>query len=211
MQIIYPPRPKSRILPTNLSAYDNDAWVVQRKFNGTRIVLHILGKAVYILNRHGEKPRQFELTTKYKEELLSLDLIPSQEYWLDGELLDAKTTSPAYKGKIVLFDVLQAGKYLFGKPDLLGRLEILTKICRNPTKHEPHSKIALSVTENVWMAETFSTNFVNEYERFLAMPEIEGLVLKKKASSLNNFGQKEYEVDWQIRCRKPHAGGNYSF
>jgi hypothetical protein len=28
---------------------------------------------------------------------------------------------------------------------------------------------------------------------------------------LDNFGQKEYDVPWMVRCRKPHPGGTYNF
>ena len=47
------------------------------------------------------------------------------EYWLDGEVL-IKTKAKDTKGKIVLFDILQAGKYLFMKfHDQMGRLAML--------------------------------------------------------------------------------------
>ena len=46
---------------------------------------------------------------------------------------------------------------------------------------------------------------------FIAHDEIEGLVLRKKNSSITNAGSKEYDVSWIIRCRKPHSGGTYSY
>ena len=212
MKILYPPRPKGRITPNQLGVYeDSGKWVVQRKFNGTRILVHILGNEVYILNRHGEAPKQFTLTANLKKEFLSLDLDKNLEYWLDGELLDAKTRNVCYKGKIVLFDVLQTGKYLFSGPTLLARQKILEKICRSPEKLEPNAGLALQVTENIWMAQTFLDNFKLRFEEFLSHDEIEGLVLKKIDSKIDNFGHKQYEVGWQIRCRKPHAGGLYTF
>lgn len=214
MKILYPPRPKGKITPNQLPEYEKSGgWVVQRKFNGTRVVIHVQDGDVYILNRHGEPPRQFTLTNKYKKEFMSLN-IDNKECWLDGELLDAKTKNKDYKGKIVLFDVLQAGRYLFGSPNLLGRQFILHEICGHspvrPAELEPGG-IALQITPNIWLAETFDSNFAARFKDFIDRDEIEGLVLKRIDSTLDNFGKSRYDVGWQIRCRKQHAGGSYDF
>lgn len=209
MEIVYPPRPEGRILPDRLPFYEESGkWVVQRKFNGTRIVVYVHGQTVRLLHK-GQPTKQFRLTEGLKSEILSLNIDPSLVYWLDGELLDAKTKTSAYKGKIVLYDVLQAGRYFFGAPNLLGRLAVLDDICRHPTIKEPNLGIALRVTDNVWMAETFNSDFTNRFKDFLKHDEIEGLVLKQKDSTIKDYGKKEYNVPWQIRCRKPNA--NYNF
>jgi ATP-dependent DNA ligase len=208
MDFIYPPRPKGRLDPKLLSKYEDGRWVVQRKFNGTRTLIHIVGKTVVFWNRHAEQHKQFDFGPKFVAEILSLNL-PENEYWLDGELLATKTKTPEYKGRVVLYDVLQAGKYLFGSPDQMARVAMLRDICRNPQTLEPNHGLALKVTENVWMAQTFEKDFVAEYERFLHCPEIEGVVLRRRDSTLDSFGRKEYEVNWQIRCRKPAT--NYAF
>lgn len=202
MQIIYPPRPKGKIPPHRLASYqETNKWVVQRKFNGTHIVLYVEGDSCCLLNRQG-KPADFKLTKAFRDEIFSLGLDRSLKYWFDGELLDKKTKTAEYKEKIILFDILQAGRYLFGSPNLLERQEILKEICHFPKEKEPNRGIALRVTNGIWLAETFSENFVDRYKDFIDMPEIEGLVLKRKDSTLDNFGQQEYEVDWLIRCRK---------
>ena len=121
---------------------------------------------------------------------------------MDGELLDAKTVTPAYKHRIVLFDILFSGKYLFGV-DQLSRLDLLRKICGNPCTLEPNLGLALQVTENLWMLETWEEGFVQHYERLLAQPEIEGLVLRQKISRLDTVGTRQYDAAWILRCRKP--------
>ena len=204
MEVIYPPRPESRILPARLPEFEKTGrWVVQRKFNGTRIQVYVHNGTVRLLHK-GERPKQFILTTGLKSEILSLNLDPALVYWLDGELMDAKTKTSAYKGKIVLYDVLQAGRYFFGAPNLMGRLAVLDEICKHPTEKEPNLGIALRVTPNVWMAETFTTDFSKRFKDFILHNEIEGLVLKQKDSVIKNYGKKEYDVPWQIRCRKPN-------
>jgi hypothetical protein len=219
---MFPPRPKHRIRPADLARYERQGiYVAQRKFNGTRTLIHISDGKVAAW-RPGKTPHlqwsitgptgatgQTGVTGPIANQFLSLNLIPNAEYWFDGELLHNKTTDPNYKDRVVLFDVLQAGEYLFGKPDLLGRYDLLTQICRAPTTLEPFHGIALQATENIWLAETFGENFEDRYQDHIDTDEIEGLVLKKKKSCLDNFGNKKYEVSWQLRCRKEHK--NYSF
>ena len=101
------------------------------------------------------------------------------------------------------------GKYLFGSPTQMVRLELLRKICRSPKNLEPANGIALVVTDHIWMAETWDKDFVKHFNLFLATDEIEGVVLREKNSVINHVGTKEYEIDWIIRCRKPHK--NYNF
>jgi hypothetical protein len=213
MKILYPPRPKGRIPHTTLPRYEQTGqWVWQRKFNGTCVVVNISPTGeVGILNRHGEKPKLFSLSSQHVADFQSLNIESGQEYWLAGELLDHKTKDKRYKGKIVLFDVLQAGRYLMRSPNQEGRLQILSRICRNPRYLEPAHGIALEVTDLIWMAETWDTDADARFRDFLGTDEIEGLVLRKKKSVLDNFGRREYEVSWMLRCRKPHSGGNYAF
>lgn len=213
MSVIYPPHPSSKIPPHRLPFYESSGgWFAQRKFNGTRILVHISAdRRVDMLNRHGEAPKMFSLSEGHVRQILSLDLEEGKEYWLDGELLDHKTSSPDYKGKIVLFDVLQAGEYLLRSPDQRGRLEILSRICRHPSEREPGRGIALKVSDDIWMAESWDSGFSERFGDFLDMDEIEGLVLRKGASVLGNFGLAKYEVPWILRCRKPNASGSYNF
>lgn len=209
VKFIYPPRPKGRILPNQLSVYEQQRgrWLVQRKFNGTRTLIHISkDKDVVFINRHCQIHKKWSPPSFLIDELLSLDL-EDKEYWFDSELLHEKTT--AYKNKIVLFDVLHIDKYLFGGPTLLDRYKILYNICGCPTKLEPSKNLALQVTKNIWLAENFFDNFYNHYNEFIHYDEIEGLVLKKISSTLDHAGSKEYEIGWQIRCREPHK--NYGF
>ena len=182
--------------------------MVQRKFNGQRSPVHISSEGkVSLWGRLGGPHLLYEAPAYLLEEIQSLNLEPGKEYWLDGELLDGKTKNPLYKHKIILYDVLQAGRYLMGVT-LAARLELLKTICRFPQKREPNIGIALQVTPNIWMAETFTDNFTERFTEFLAYDEIEGVVLKKLNSALDNFGNTEYEIEWLIRCRKPHK--NYT-
>ena len=210
MRVLYPPRPVCKILSGELATYEaSGKWVAQRKFDGTRNLIHILASGeVELFTRHGEHHKQFELSSSLRNQILSLHIQGGLEYWLDGELLDAKTITLTYKGRIVLYDVLFARKYLYGM-DQMKRLELLRDMCYDPKEREPNLGIALRVSDDLWMAETFTAGFSQEYERFIDQPEIEGLVLRRKNATLDNVGTRPYDVSWVLRCRKPHK--NYAF
>jgi ATP-dependent DNA ligase len=211
MEFIFPPRPKGKISPNQLTRYEvSGLWVAQRKFNGTRVVLLVSNGKVSIFNRHGESPKQFALTPKIINQIIALNLESSKTYCLDAELLHSKTTDVRYKQRIVLFDLLMVDRHLFCGPTLETRLSMLADICRNPKDLETGHGIALAVSENIWLAQTFYENFKERFEEFLGLDEIEGIVLKRKGSRLDDLGRREHEVIWQIRCRKPH-NKNYEF
>ena len=206
MKVIYPPRPKSKIHPSDLPYYESiGQWVVQRKFNGTRNVIHINPTGqLSVFSRYGKEhsPNKFVMQRSFREEILSaLTLEKGKEYWLDSELMNKQANS----GKeIILYDVLQAGRYFFGNPNQMERLEILKSICGNPQQLEP-SGIALQISPRLWMAQTWGNHFVARFNEALSNPRLEGLVLRRKDSSLDNFGDKEYETPNVIRCRKPFS------
>lgn len=212
MKILFPPHPSTKISFHKLQDYEKtNNWVAQRKFNGTNILINITpDKKISILTRHGTMPKNFTLSKSHAEQILSLNL-EEKEYWLNGELLDSKTKSKEYKEKIIFFDVLQAGQYFIRKPNQLERLGILSNICRDPKELEPTNRIALQITSDVWMAESWVKDFRKHYEELIFLDEIEGLILRKKDSFLTDFGSKKYDVSWMLKCRKPSVGGNYNF
>ena len=202
VRIIFPPRPKSKMLPSELSFYEKtDRWLAQRKFRGSRAVLHISkDRKVMIGNRHGNKFANFSLDKSYRSEILDgLCLKDKTEYWLDGELMNKDKNSTF---ELILFDVLQVGRYFIGDPDQATRLQILDEICGHPHSLS-RSGIALEVTPRIWMAEVFTKGFMARFQESVPIAQLEGLVLRKRSSSIDSFGHHEYETMNMIRCRKP--------
>lgn len=203
MNIIFPPRPKGKMMPSDLHYYEDGNWVAQRKFRGSRIVVHISAdKKVTIGTRHGTSFSKFDLSAKDKKELVDcLNLEKDKDYWLDGELMN-KDVNPT--NEIIFFDVLHAGNYLFHKPSQAERLELLNSICNKPQK-KCRNNIALEITSKYWLAETFFSKFKDRFDESLNQNQLEGLVLRKKNVGLDSFGNKEYETNNLIRCRKPFS------
>lgn len=201
MKYVYPPRPKGLISPSQLPVLERrQKYIVQRKFRGDRCLIHrATNGAITLFNRHGRKqkyrPPQFLI-----QELRSLAFDPKVEYWIDSELMD-----PRISNVIVMYDVLFAEKYLIGVSQM-DRLAILSDLCHRPQQMaEP--PIALQVTPHLWLAEWWREGFVKRFKELIHMEVIEGLVLRETDSMLDDWGKDEYEVSWQLRCRKP--GPNY--
>lgn len=202
MKIIYPPRPKGKVPPNQLDIIEErNTHVIQRKFRGSRNIIHrATDGRISFYSRHGRSHLKYKLPKFLALEIESLNFENGKEYWLDSELMH-----PHIENVVILYDVLQAGKYLYGV-NQIERLELLSNICRNP-KELSEPKIALCVTKHVWMAENWESDFSQHFNEFIHLDHIEGLVLRQKDSCLDDFGSKEYEIDWQIRCRK--KGPNY--
>lgn len=208
--MIFPPRPKGAIPPTELAYYESlGVYCAQPKYNGSRSIIHITASGVVsIYSRHGRAHLNYQMPASIAEEILALPgLKKGVEVMLDGELL-SKTTAKDTKNKIVFFDILQYERYFFLSPDQKSRLEILSTICGNPSTLDPMRGMGYQISDNLLMAPTFTSGFKSEFEKNYG-DEVEGLVLRKNNSVIDNFGKKEYEINWLIRCRKPHK--NYSF
>lgn len=204
MNYIYPPRPKSKVPPIMLPKMESRGiFLAQRKFNGDRCLIHYPGNGGVILyNRYGRQ-QKYKMTAALRQEFLALNLDVTKEHWLDGELMH-----PRIKDTVILYDALLVeGNYLFGST-VDQRLGILRQICNNPVRH-PDPPIALEVSQHVWMVESFNSEFADRFNEFLHLDTIEGLVLKERASRLDSWGSKPYEVTWQVRCRK--QGPTYDF
>lgn len=207
MKPIYPPRPKGRIPPAELPRYEKTGnWIAQYKYNGSRVVIHIdPDRRVWFFSRHGKPFQKFQPSAHHIEQVRSLPgLEAGKGYWLDGELLGKEEET---KGNIVLFDVLQAGRYLYLNPDQMARFTLLHEICGSPPCPEG-TPAFVPVTPLFALAPYFAHAFLDRF-RDDHGPDVEGLMLRRKDYALDNFGQKEYETASLIRCRK--EAKNYAY
>ena len=197
---IYPPRPLTKIKPEQLGSMEKeDKYLWQPKFDGDRCVTSIQGGSVFLGNRHAKwhSPHAYP---QIRQEVLGLNL-PDGNHYLDGELVSFNN-----EAVLVLFDVLQIKSYLIGV-NQAARISILEGLIKGG---RPHPEVpATKMSEHLWIADHGYGDFDSNYSDFITNPLLEGLVLRKTESVLDNWGASEYEVDWQIRCRRPHK--NYRF
>lgn len=198
MRYIYPPRPKSKIKPEQLAFMESQGiYLWQPKFDGDRCVAVIDDNKAVLSNRHGKWHSTHDFPS-IRSELLELK-VPNGTHYLDGELIKHQDESV-----LVLFDVLQWVKYLTGVTQE-DRLKILDDLGGFSHDSLPVNQI----NDHLWVCHHGDSNFCDRFSEFIGQPILEGLVLRKKDSMLSNWGAREYEADWQIRCRRPAK--NYRF
>lgn len=210
MSYIFPPRPKGAVPPHELPYFESQGnWCVQPKLKGARCVVAVSPDSfVECYGRHGRNFQVYSMPQSLRNEILSLPgLQKGTSYVFDSELM-IKTKAEDTKGKLILFDILQKDNYFFYSLNQQQRLELLDEICGKPRTLDPWRNMVYSVTDNVMMAPVYFSNFKKEFEKDLG-EEVEGVVLRKLDSVIDNFGEKEYEVDWMIRCRKPAKHCNF--
>jgi len=213
MQYVYPPRPKSKIRPSQLPfEEDRGIWLWQPKFDGDRCTVGIENGKVYLGNRHG-KWHQSSKFPQVRRSISSLNL-PSGSHRLDAEMVG---------DVLVLFDILQHKDYLIGE-DQLSRLDLLDEVCGHPTTPCLNG-LALQITDHLWLSSRGDSNFSQKFEEISGYRSehqkgllsdgaeigkmVEGLLLRQKDSILDNYGASPYDVAWQLRCRCQHK--NYRF
>jgi len=209
MRIIHGPRPKSKILPAQLLEFESSgAWLAQRKFNGRKNTFCVSRNSVQFYNK-GKEFSRYRLPAFLRDQILSLKFVqglkPEELCWFDSELLE-----PRVPNTIVIYDVLQVrGNYLIGErqEDRLAALGLMLADSKGLQLCE--SGVAFQVTENVWLAQTFTSDFTDRFKEFLHLDLIEGLVLRRKDGRLRDYGHHAYVTDTQVRCRKPAK--NYRF
>lgn len=206
MRYLFPPRPKSKTTPNDLSFYEGTKeWVVQRKFNGSRNLIFIdsVGN-IEFFNRHGGKHTHYIPSKNMFKSIKLLNLELGKEYILDGELMNKQKGNPEM---VVLYDVLMCGRYFFSYPKQEERLNILYQICKYP---KDKCSIGYKISNELYLAEYWTDNFKHHFEECINDIKIEGLMLRKKLVGLDNLGHSEYETSSLIRCRKPVDKG-YNF
>lgn len=201
----YPPYPKNAGNPNSLTSLEKTKqFYAQRKFNGTHIVILIGDQGeIELYNRHNKIIHSI-LHPDLKKSFQKLT-IPNGKIILVGELLHNKTKS--IKNCIVLFDIIYYQKYLFNMSQT-DRFQILyQEMCPQTTKGE----FAKKITQHLWIAEVFETNFKEEFHRHELCDEIEGLILRDKRGRLNDAGSKPYSTNSLLKFRKPHKSGIYKY
>ena len=197
---IYPPRPEGKITPRQLPDHEaTGRWICQRKFNGDRCPIQFDGKPI-LWNRRGKK-QKYKPIPSMVQALQSLDV--SGECWIDAELMHSQTEG-WLTDTLVIFDLLQFDGQNLMDLTQVERLQRLHEVCRSPIDKD--EVLGYCVAPEIFLAESWDSDFVEHFNESKDVPYIEGLVLRQKDSHLDNFGASEYEVDWQIRCRRSTKG-----
>jgi ATP-dependent DNA ligase len=175
-------------------------WTAEIKYNGDRLCLHysddLQGASAcshksFTFYGRLNNILKYQPSKELLDQLLSLNL--PKETQLDGELMHKHTTD--IKHKIFFYDIyVLKGKDV--REDLKTRREILHDLIK-------------SKLPNIEITEVFPTNFRQKFEEVTKIHENEGLVMKDIRGKIQFTTNKSYDVNWQLKIRKPTK--NYAF
>lgn len=190
---LYPERPTLLSLQRNrvlIKGLDPKTWRAEKKYNGTRCILHILDGEISFWGRHGEKLAY----TPSAELLEAIKKMNLKGYWIfDGELRHNKTKG--ISNKLVLWDVLCADSILLFEPPYWVRRSILDDFLTREA--EPLG--STYQMQGDW-EEIFNQVIKGD-------DEAEGIVLKNLRGVLRLGRSSAFDSTWMLKIRKTKAQG----
>lgn len=203
---IYPPRPKNAIPSSDLNSYDNGTMSAQPKLDGSNCLIFTDGKIVKVMNRHSQPLTRFDIPT---EEILSLYKGTGGWTVLNGEYMNKSKrdeNNEVFNHKLIIFDILVSdGDYLIGKT-FGQRIAILDEMFGNS---ESEKEYLHAVSQNVYRVKTYTSRFLDTFERLTRIDMVEGLVMKRTNARLEIGNTELNNVNSQLKCRKPTKNYKY--
>jgi hypothetical protein len=206
---IFPPRPENAIPPKDLDFWNEQPKMVyQPKYNGSNCTIYTNGESVYVMNRHRDRLSNFSITRdEIIENLYKKSGLFDKWLVLNGEYLNKNKSyinGESFNHKFIIFDILVYDKWLV-KSTFSDRLDILNKIYLPLSGDELMDRIS----DNCFLTKTFVGNMTENFNKWIELDLIEGLVIKNSKSPLEPGFVQKNNVRWQIKCRK--ATKNYRY
>ena len=172
----------------------NDDYIGEIKFNGQRLVLHVIDGEPQFWGRHGDK-----LTYKPSDSVLTAieEKIPTTGYYIfDGELRHNKV--PGVRDKIVLWDVFAwAGRTT--RSSYATRREFLKSL-----------NLDTDLDSTLILIEQCEGNFRETFERLTTEnDEFEGIVMKSRKGILNLGRTGAKNSNWMFKIRRTTGRHRY--
>jgi hypothetical protein len=208
---IYPCRPQNAVTPDDLTFWDrSNSLFAQLKFNGSNSLIFTNGDFLRVMGRHGQILTNMQLK---KDEVIenlynSLNLNGG---WLvlNGEYLNKNKKDErgiSFNHKFILFDILvYDSEYLVGKT-FDERIELLYSLYG---KNNSEKDFLYGISDNIYMAKTYYSDFKSIFDHYTRIELIEGLVMKRKNAKLEIANSEKNNWRSQLKCRKPEKNYRY--
>lgn len=203
---VYPPRPKNAVSPDDLNFWDSGSLIAQPKLNGSNTVIFTNGEDLLVMNRHGQRLTNFNLS---KAELSEIYRGDGEWMVINGEYMNKSQSDEnkkVFNHKLVIFDILvYNGEYLLGST-FEDRVSLLDDVYG---VNESEKDYLYSITENVYRVKSYKTGFNDLYNSLIEIDMIEGLVMKRRNAKLEIGNTELNNVKSQLKCRKPTKNYKY--
>jgi ATP-dependent DNA ligase len=128
---------------------------------------------------------------------------------LNGEYLNKNKRDErgvSFNHKLILFDILvYDSEYLVGKT-FDERINMIYSMYG--TK-ETSKDYLFEVSDNIFIAKTYYSDFKSTFDHYSKIELIEGLVMKRKSAKLEIANGEKNNWRSQIKCRKPEKNYRY--
>ena len=198
---IFPPRPKNAIHSDDLTFWDNNSLLAQPKLNGSNTTIYTNGEQVIIMNRHGARLTNFQISL---DEIKSLYRgVRGQWLVINGEYLNKSKQDErgiTFNHKLIIFDILvYKSDYLVGQT-FQQRVHLLDELYG---KNDSEKSYLYSISDNVYRVKSFDTGFKSLFDQLSPIDMIEGLVMKRKNAKLEIGNTENNNTKSQLKARKP--------
>ena len=198
---IFPPRPKNAIHSDDLTFWDNNSLLAQPKLNGSNTTIYTNGEQVIIMNRHGARLTNFQISL---DEIKSLYRgVRGQWLVINGEYLNKSKQDErgiTFNHKLIIFDILvYKSDYLVGQT-FQQRVHLLDELYG---KNDSEKSYLYSISDNVYRVKSFDTGFKSLFDQLTPIDMIEGLVMKRKNAKLEIGNTENNNTKSQLKARKP--------
>jgi ATP-dependent DNA ligase len=188
--------------PSSLDRFKG--FIAQYKYDDIRTLVHFhRGGEVTLLTRKLEPVKEYRLTPRMTAAFRSLELDPARIHVLDGGVM--RHLRVHGENPIVLWDILvHNGQYLLDTT-YAERYQLLRELAGEPATFESKTgrKIGLIVSDELWLAPTFTEDFGGLFDGIADLDPIEGLLLKNAHARLESGFKEVNNSRWQIKIRKP--------
>jgi len=179
--------------------YEKKGYIGQIKFKGLRSLLEISPNGEIKLWDAFRNRLYIELSEGLKSDLLELhgSLKSLTHLVLDGEFF---LDEGKYKDRFIANDVLVCeDNYLVDMPTL-ERYNVLDSIMGEQGELEIETGLSCSiyVRDHLWQARTFIYGLANEFSRLSKSNQIEGMILKRLDSVLEEGNTKNNNASWNV-------------
>lgn len=196
---IYPPRPRNAIQDSELDSWDNGSLVGQVKLNGSNISIYTNGTKHIVMNRHGQRLTNFQLTDNEIK-----DIYRGTGEWMviNGEYMNKSKSdenAQVFNHKFVIFDILvYNNEYLVGST-FEQRIQLLDKLYGQVDSEKDY---LYKISQNTYRVKSYDVGFKSLFDKYTPIDLVEGLVLKRKNSKLEISSGVENNWRGQLKSRK---------
>jgi hypothetical protein len=196
---IYPPRPKNAIHDSELGLYEGQNMIGQIKTNGSNCVLSTNGIDYKVMNRHGQRLTNFQLTDNEIKDIYRGTgewMVINAEY-LNKNKYDERNQK--FNHKLIIFDILvYNNEYLVGST-FEQRIQLLDKLYGQIDSEKDY---LYKISQNTYRVKSYDVGFKNLFDKYTPIDLVEGLVLKRKNSKLEISSGTENNWRGQLKSRK---------